>query len=76
MPKEFVHSIKVPRLYKSAAKVIQEVREKGGSLKSLIYNQRHPVSLFLLIKNRKLNQNKFISYTYMYIKNSLNDYSL
>ncbi|XP_012339483.2 probable 28S rRNA (cytosine-C(5))-methyltransferase [Apis florea] len=42
MPKEFVHSIKVPRLYKSAAKIIQEVREKGGSLKSLIYNQRHP----------------------------------
>ncbi|XP_076291022.1 nop2/Sun-like domain containing protein 5 [Lasioglossum baleicum] len=42
MPGGFVHSIKVPRLYKSAAKVVQEVRENGGSLKSLIYQQRHP----------------------------------
>ncbi|XP_060816364.1 28S rRNA (cytosine-C(5))-methyltransferase [Bombus pascuorum] len=42
MTSGFVHSIKVPRLYKSAAKIIQEVREKGGSLKSLIYGQKHP----------------------------------
>ncbi|XP_076670693.1 nop2/Sun-like domain containing protein 5 isoform X2 [Andrena cerasifolii] len=42
MPSGFVHSVKVPRLYKSAAKIVQEVREKGGSLKSLIYEQKHP----------------------------------
>ncbi|XP_033334799.2 nop2/Sun-like domain containing protein 5 [Megalopta genalis] len=42
MPDGFVHSIKVPRLYKSASKVVREVRENGGSLKSLIYQQRHP----------------------------------
>ncbi|XP_043595198.1 28S rRNA (cytosine-C(5))-methyltransferase [Bombus pyrosoma] len=42
MTSGFVHSIKVPRLYKSAAKIVQEVREKGGSLKSLIYGQKHP----------------------------------
>ncbi|XP_033357250.1 probable 28S rRNA (cytosine-C(5))-methyltransferase [Bombus vosnesenskii] len=42
MTSGFVHSIKVPRLYKSAAKIVQEVREKGGSLKSLIYRQKHP----------------------------------
>lgn len=44
MTSGFVHSIKVPRLYKSAAKIVQDVREKGGSLKSLIYRQKHPVS--------------------------------
>ncbi|XP_078046703.1 nop2/Sun-like domain containing protein 5 [Augochlora pura] len=42
MPDGFVHSIKVPRLYKSASKIVREVRENGGSLKSLIYQQRHP----------------------------------
>ncbi|XP_071876755.1 nop2/Sun-like domain containing protein 5 [Bombus fervidus] len=42
MTSGFVHSIKVPRLYKSAAKIVQEVRENGGSLKSLIYGQKHP----------------------------------
>ncbi|XP_015437029.1 PREDICTED: probable 28S rRNA (cytosine-C(5))-methyltransferase [Dufourea novaeangliae] len=42
MPNGFEHSVKVPRLYKSASKIIRDVREKGGSLKSLIYEQRHP----------------------------------
>ncbi|XP_076243549.1 nop2/Sun-like domain containing protein 5 [Calliopsis andreniformis] len=42
MPSGFEHSIKVPRLYKTAAKIIQEVSENGGSLKSLIYEQKHP----------------------------------
>ncbi|KAF3425199.1 LOW QUALITY PROTEIN: hypothetical protein E2986_07276 [Frieseomelitta varia] len=42
MPNRTVHSIKVPRLYKTAAKIVQEVREKHGSLKTLIYEGKHP----------------------------------
>ncbi|KOC62174.1 Putative methyltransferase NSUN5 [Habropoda laboriosa] len=42
MSSVFVHSIKVPRLYKTAAKIVREVRENGGSLKSLLYKQKHP----------------------------------
>ncbi|XP_026669434.1 probable 28S rRNA (cytosine-C(5))-methyltransferase [Ceratina calcarata] len=42
MSKKFVHSVKVPRLYKTATKIVREVRENSGSLKSLIYQQNHP----------------------------------
>lgn len=42
----FEHSVKVPRLYKSAAKIAQEVKEKNGSLKKLVFEQKHLVSNF------------------------------
>ncbi|XP_012251799.2 28S rRNA (cytosine-C(5))-methyltransferase [Athalia rosae] len=38
----FEHSIKVPRLYKTVAKIIQTVREDGASLKQLVYLRKHP----------------------------------
>ncbi|KAJ9585883.1 hypothetical protein L9F63_020471, partial [Diploptera punctata] len=34
------HSIKVPRIYKAASKIIKSVKE-GGSLKNLIYDNKH-----------------------------------
>nr|XP_022903667.1 uncharacterized protein LOC111415987 [Onthophagus taurus] len=37
----FEHSVKVPRLYKTAAKIAKEVVENNGSLKTLIYDQKH-----------------------------------
>lgn len=40
----FVHSIPVPRLYKTAAKTVRQVTEEGASLKQLIYEKKHPVS--------------------------------
>lgn len=43
----FDHSIKVPRLYKSAAKIAKEVSESKGSIKQLVYESKHPVSLRL-----------------------------
>ncbi|CAK9814791.1 28S rRNA (cytosine-C(5))-methyltransferase [Anthophora plagiata] len=42
MSSGFVHSVKVPRLYKVVAKIVREVRENGGSLKSLLYERKHP----------------------------------
>ncbi|XP_012282913.1 probable 28S rRNA (cytosine-C(5))-methyltransferase [Orussus abietinus] len=42
MPDGFVHSVKVPRLYKTAAKVVQSVKEEGASLKELVYKGNHP----------------------------------
>ena len=37
------HSIKVPRLYKCAAKILVDVKA-GANLKSLISELKHPVS--------------------------------
>ncbi|KAF2905767.1 hypothetical protein ILUMI_00410 [Ignelater luminosus] len=37
----FEHSIKVPRLYKDAAKILRDVKEKGSSLKQLTYQCKH-----------------------------------
>ncbi|XP_031849774.1 nop2/Sun-like domain containing protein 5 [Nomia melanderi] len=42
MSNGFVHSVKVPRLYKTASKIVREVRENGASLKTMIYEQKHP----------------------------------
>lgn len=41
----FKHSVKVPRLYKIAAKIVQQVREEGASIKHLVYQAKHPVSM-------------------------------
>lgn len=42
----FKHSVKVPRLYKTAAKVAKDVKEGLGSIKQLVYEykSKHPVS--------------------------------
>lgn len=40
----FEHSVKVPRLYKTAAKFTKEVKENNGSLKRLIFEDKHVVS--------------------------------
>ncbi|XP_011300934.1 probable 28S rRNA (cytosine-C(5))-methyltransferase [Fopius arisanus] len=42
MSNGFVHSIPVPRLYKTAAKTVRQVTEEGASLKQLIYEKKHP----------------------------------
>lgn len=44
MSKGFVHSVKVPRLYKIASKIVRDVQENGASLKTLIFSEKHPVS--------------------------------
>ena len=47
----FVHSIKVPRIYKTASIIAQKVYE-GGSLKDLVYKSGHKViSRVYFIKN-------------------------
>lgn len=53
MSNEFVHSVAVPRIYKITADIVRRVREDGASLKTLIYQRKHPVS----VKNDK---NRFI----------------
>lgn len=40
----FNHSVKVPRLYKIAAKVYQQVKDGKASLKQLVFEQKHIVS--------------------------------
>ncbi|XP_011702936.1 PREDICTED: probable 28S rRNA (cytosine-C(5))-methyltransferase [Wasmannia auropunctata] len=42
MSNEFVHSITVPRIYKFTADIVRRVRENGASLKTLIYEKKHP----------------------------------
>lgn len=41
----FEHSVKVPRLYKTAARIAQKVKEDGSSLKELVYEKKHPVRI-------------------------------
>ncbi|XP_071562953.1 28S rRNA (cytosine-C(5))-methyltransferase isoform X2 [Temnothorax nylanderi] len=42
MSNEFVHSVTVPRIYKFTADIVRRVREDGASLKTLIYERKHP----------------------------------
>ncbi|XP_018307774.1 probable 28S rRNA (cytosine-C(5))-methyltransferase [Mycetomoellerius zeteki] len=42
MSNEFVHSVTVPRIYKITANIVRRVREDGASLKTLIYEKKHP----------------------------------
>lgn len=37
------HSVKVPRLYKEAAKALKQVEENGEGLKNAIHSLKHPV---------------------------------
>lgn len=39
----FEHSIKVPRLYKVAAKLVRECVENGASVKQSVYQAKHKV---------------------------------
>ncbi|GLV35869.1 hypothetical protein CBL_09936 [Carabus blaptoides fortunei] len=41
----FIHSLKVPRLYKTASKIVKPVKENGSTLKDLLYKKQHPTSL-------------------------------
>lgn len=41
----FEHSIKVPRLYKTAAKIVERIKKEGSSVKQLVYEKKHPVSI-------------------------------
>lgn len=45
MSNGFVHSVMVPRIYKATANIVRRVREDGASLKTLIYEKNHPVSV-------------------------------
>lgn len=45
MSNGFVHSAKVPRIYKLTADIVRRVRVENASLKSLIYEKKHPVSI-------------------------------
>jgi hypothetical protein len=40
----FVHSIKVPRLFKEASKIVKKVYLDGSNFKTLISQLNHPVS--------------------------------
>ncbi|XP_074113899.1 nop2/Sun-like domain containing protein 5 isoform X1 [Cotesia typhae] len=42
MPEGFVHSVKVPRIYKTAACTIKKIAEHRASLKELVYERKHP----------------------------------
>jgi len=48
----FVHSVTVPRIYKFTADIVRRVREDGASLKALIYERKHPVSVKQTIVRR------------------------
>lgn len=43
---EFLHSIRVPRLYKVAANIAKQFSEGVSSIKQLVYGEKkkHPVS--------------------------------
>lgn len=43
LPKQYVHSVKVPQKFKTAAKFISNAIKQGISLKTQIYNQKHEV---------------------------------
>ncbi|EFN79048.1 Putative methyltransferase NSUN5 [Harpegnathos saltator] len=42
MSNGFIHSVKVPKIYKITANIVRCVQEQGGSLKTLIYEKKHP----------------------------------
>lgn len=44
MTTKYIHSIKVPRLYKESSKIVQKVLVDGASFKSLVSKPNHPVS--------------------------------
>lgn len=41
--KQYVHSVKVPQKFKTAAKFISNAIKQGISLKTQIYSQKHEV---------------------------------
>lgn len=51
----FVHSVKVPRLYKTASLIVKRVVENGESLKQLIYSSRHKVRSHMVFSYRMLH---------------------
>lgn len=51
MSTEKIHSIKVPTQYKRVAAVLKTALESKKSLKTLMYNEKHAVSLISLENN-------------------------
>lgn len=43
------HSVKVPRLFKEAAKALKQIEENGEGLKNAIHALKHPVNFNKLI---------------------------
>ncbi|GLV35856.1 Nop2/Sun-like domain containing protein 5 [Carabus blaptoides fortunei] len=56
----FIHSVKVPRLYKTASKIVEQVKENGASLKDLLYKKQHPnlKGIYSLVLNVLKNEDK------------------
>ncbi|XP_058799370.1 28S rRNA (cytosine-C(5))-methyltransferase-like isoform X2 [Phymastichus coffea] len=42
MSSKFIHSIKVPRLYKESSKIVKKVLLDGASFKTLVFQNSHP----------------------------------
>ncbi|XP_057335369.1 28S rRNA (cytosine-C(5))-methyltransferase [Microplitis mediator] len=42
MSEGFIHSVKVPRLYKTASSTVKKIVERKASLKELVYERKHP----------------------------------
>ncbi|XP_008545984.3 28S rRNA (cytosine-C(5))-methyltransferase [Microplitis demolitor] len=42
MSEGFIHSVKVPRLYKTASSTVKKIVEHKASLKELVYERKHP----------------------------------
>lgn len=42
-PTYFYHSVKVPTQYRVAARLLKKCFEEGGSLKGLIFQEKHAV---------------------------------
>lgn len=47
---KFIHSVKVPRLYKVASTIAKQYSEGVGSIKHLVYGgkKKHPVSIWVI----------------------------
>lgn len=44
--KTFQHSVKVPRLFKMAARIVKEAAENRVNVKELVYKTKHTVISF------------------------------
>ncbi|KAL7288987.1 hypothetical protein TKK_0016945 [Trichogramma kaykai] len=66
---KFVHSIKVPKLFKEATKIVKKVAVDGASFKSLTANPRHPnVQGIYALVSETLRHSKELQYILDYSK--------
>lgn len=54
----FEHSIKVPRHFKIAANIVKKVSTEGGSVKTLLYDEK--LRHFVSINSRTLQKEIFL----------------